>query len=160
MKTIPIRQFQRYPNKYLKELPLTLTKYGEAVAQVIPVRALPIKEEKQLPVIIKPKMAKLPMPELNEGMALLQQILDHPPTQAGFNRFALKRLIAKKGKIRVFKAIRWALNLRSEPFAPVITDYLSLERKWDQLEAFAARQTNKSTVLDATNLGGQNASEI
>lgn len=78
-------------------------------------------------------------PSLNQGLELLEEL--YPKfTNRQLNRYALNRLIKAKGSERVFKAIRYAKEIKKKEYAPQISNYLMLEKKWDQLEDFARRQ--------------------
>lgn len=79
-------------------------------------------------------------PEVNEGMGLLRELLGSRPTQEKRNRYALYRLYQKRTRERVLKAIRYAFSVRDMSFAPVISNYLDLEQKWDALETHARRK--------------------
>jgi len=60
MKTISMREFQLNAPSYLKDLPLTLTRYGEPVASVIPCSPkTPLTEYKDAPehLIVNPTPA-------------------------------------------------------------------------------------------------------
>lgn len=89
-------------------------------------------------------------PDLNEGMRLLKE--NGGGTKTRLNRFALHRLIKKQGKDRVFQAFRLGVQIRGQPYAPVIKNYLDLEEKWISLEAFIQRQNAGigGNVYDAT----------
>jgi len=80
-------------------------------------------------------------PGINEGMDLLKVLLDSNPSRVLQNRYALKRLYTKRTKERTLKAIRYAFSVRDMLYAPVITDYIQLEQKWEILETHARRKS-------------------
>lgn len=78
-------------------------------------------------------------PLLNQGLDLLEEL--YPKfTNKQLNRYALNRLIKTKGSERVFKAIKYAKEIKQKEYAPQISSFINLEKKWDQLEDFARRQ--------------------
>ena len=90
----------------------------------------------------------LSKPELNQGMQVLTELLGNTPSYIPKNRFSLKRLIKKWGLEQTLRAIRFAFTIQDKDFAPVITSYMSLERKWDDLEVYARRKTAKAQAAD------------
>ena len=90
----------------------------------------------------------LSKPELNQGIQVLTELLGNPPSYIPKNRFSLKRLIKKRGLEQTLRAIRFAFAIQDKDFAPVITSYMSLERKWDDLEVYARRKTAKAQAAD------------
>jgi hypothetical protein len=73
-------------------------------------------------------------PDIQKGIDLINQLLGHPVTKQGMNRFALKRMYSKFGIDTTLRAIQFAVKVRAvDSYAPGIFNYLDLEQKWDQL---------------------------
>lgn len=45
MKQISIREFQLHAERYLKDLPITLTRYGTPIASVVPFKSFKVSDE-------------------------------------------------------------------------------------------------------------------
>lgn len=90
-------------------------------------------------------------PLINKGIDLLKE-LNGNTSRIQLSRFALKRLYAKHGEEKVLKVFKWAMSLRGQPYAPVVTNFLDLEQKWSSLEAYAVRSKGERSrhAIDAS----------
>lgn len=87
--------------------------------------------------------------DIQEGIELLRE-LNKSVTKENLNRYALKRLYKARGKDRVIKAFRYAVQWRQEDkYCPSIYNFMDLEDKWNQLEDYARNLTK----------GGKNGKE-
>lgn len=44
MKKVSLRNFQLKPSKYIKDLPIEITRYGKSIAQIVQIVGIPPKE--------------------------------------------------------------------------------------------------------------------
>ena len=90
-------------------------------------------------------------PDVNEGIALLRKLKGTTLTNETKERYTCLRLINHHGKEKAFKMLEIGFTVRREQYAPSITGWISLERKWTDLETFLLRvPKQKGGVYDAT----------
>jgi hypothetical protein len=77
-------------------------------------------------------------PDVNQAIQLLKD-MNGGITQEKLNRYAVQRLITKYGVDSTLKAMQFAYKVRERQFAPLITNYIQLERKYPELTAYAQR---------------------
>lgn len=85
MKQINIREFCLRPASYLKELPITLTRYGSPVASIIPFKSFKVSDEliDEKDLIPKP-MAPTP-PIKPKVYDIIEELPTQPPKTFFFN---------------------------------------------------------------------------
>lgn len=90
--------------------------------------------------------------DINEGMTLMMQVIPHV-TKVQLNRYALNRLYKKFGKEKTLKVWVFAQKYKDRPYCPMINNFLDLEEKWNALEEFAKRSTQKKDTRSAVFTG-------
>lgn len=98
-------------------------------------------------LVVKKEYGK---PSINRALDLLSN-LELPRLDEEKHRWCIQRLFNAHGEEKTLKVMELSLSLRSTQFAPVISNYYQLEKKWGDIEAYIQRQIKDTGgVYDAT----------
>lgn len=67
-----------------------------------------------------------------------------PPTKQQLNRFAIKRLLSQHPPDKLKKALEFSQEIRDEPYAPQVNNWMDLEDKYLKLRDFVQRSNSKA----------------
>jgi hypothetical protein len=85
-------------------------------------------------------------PDINKGMARLEELLGSRPAVYDKNKWALQRMLRTKSIETIVEKLEDAFFVRSHRFAPSISNFIELEKRWHDLDTYYMRHNPKGEI--------------